>query len=180
MRSGNVTNVFLQSAAVFRWGINDWQTRFLMVGFAIYDLQPLLDLRFAKLFSTLAWTVVGTILQFASYAAHPQPSLAETCWMGDTTNGNLPVAHRFERCICSSMKFAISIHMVLEHINTYHAIIRCEIHREFSSRNSVSWITCSRLHIWRGWKRFVSIDELCVQEVWPISFCKVPLSYGGA
>ena len=68
----------------------------------------------------------------------------------------------------------------LEHINTYHAIIRCEIHGEFSSRNSVSWITSSRLHIWRSWKRFVSIDELCVQEVWPISFCKVPLSYGGA
>ena len=145
MRSGSVTNFCLQSAAVLRWGKNNFQVRFLMVGFAIYDLQPLLDLRFAKLFSTLAWTVVGTILQFASYAAHPQPSLAETCWMGDTTNGNLPVAHRFERCICSSMKFAISIHMVLEHINTYHAIIRCEIHGEFSSRNSVSWITCSRL-----------------------------------
>ena len=81
---------------------------------------------------------------------------------------------------CSSMKFAISIYMVLEHINTYHAIIRCEIHGEFSSRNSVSWITCSRLHIWRGWKRFVSIDELCVQEMWPMSFCRVPLSYGGS
>ena len=69
---------------------------------------------------------------------------------------------------CSSMKFAISIYMVLEHINTHHAIIRCEIHGEFSSRNSVSWITCSRLHIWRGWKHFVSIDELCVQAMWPI------------
>ena len=68
----------------------------------------------------------------------------------------------------------------LKHINAYHAIIRCEIHGEFSSRNSVSWITCSRLHIWRGWKRFVSIDELCVQEMWPMSFCRVPLSYGGA
>ena len=55
MRSGSVTNFCLQSAAVLRWSKNNFQVRFLMVGFAIYDLQPLLDLRFAaKLFSTLA------------------------------------------------------------------------------------------------------------------------------